>query len=247
MNSKKLSWLRYEVSRLTLLKQQLEQEITNLKELKKAELRNMAEENKRKAQDYRNELISTQKTLSRETENMLEVHNKLKSRFFAPTPEQVERFEVDIPTFLKEYCKTGIIKDACAKTNALTPITIKYLEKTDPMFKEDFDIAKAIFAELVSDEATTRALHGTETPIIFRGEVTSYEKMPDNRLLETVLKAQLPHLYDRKSLDRIPNADRPQINVNIVNFADDPSSIEASDPLSDGEVIDVENNTEKEN
>ena len=193
-------------------KQQLEEDIKQLEEEK-------ANIVKSKKKDIQNRAHSEHMRVVRETENMIDVHKDLKTRFFAPTQEQIDRFSHDIPIFLKSFAMTGSIKESCKATKSLDPCAVYYLQTNEPIFKEDFEIAKKIFATDLNDVATDRAVHGTLTPTTYQGEHVTDIKVPDNRLLETVLRANLPHLYDRKSLDRIPGQDKPQLNINIVNFA----------------------------
>ena len=102
----------------------------------------------------------------------------------------------------------------------LSQKTVHYYKAEDLTFEKDMQIAYSMFQDRVDGELTTRAFEGTETPIFYRGEQTTTAHIPDNRLLETVAKAHLPHLYDRKSMDRIPDHDKPQLNVNIISFND---------------------------
>lgn len=194
-------------------KQQLEEEIKQLEEEK-------AQIVAKKKKDIQNKAHSEFMRVARETENLLDTHRDLKSRFFAPTAEQVQRFEHDIPLFLTHFAEHGSINEACSQTKSLDRTTIYYLRQTEPNFKEDFEVAQQIFASRLQDEAKERAIHGTLTPTTFKGEHVDDIKMPDNRLLEAVLRAEVPEKYDRKSLDRIPDAKKPQLNVNIVNFND---------------------------
>lgn len=192
---------------------------------------------KRKAADKRH---SEFMRVKKETENMLDVHRELKSRFFAPTQAQIDRFDIDIPKFLKQYTKVGRITEACKGTH-LTPDVVHHLNNREPSFKEDFEIAKKIFADRLDDIATERAINGTPTPTTFQGQHVQDIDVLDNRLLETVLKAKLPEKYDRKNLDRIPDAKKPQLNLNIVNFnVPDPVMGNVSKVEDDGTIIRAE-------
>lgn len=192
-------------------KQQLKKEIQQLEEEK-------ANIVAKKRKDIQNKAHSEFMRVAKETENLLDVHRDLKSRFFAPTEEQKQRFEEDIPLFLTHFSEHGSISKACEQTKSLNLAAIYYLRQTEPNFKEDYEVAQQIFATRLQDEAKDRAINGTDTPTIFKGEHIDTVKMPDNRLLETVLRSEVPEKYDRKSLDRIPDAKKPQLNLNIINF-----------------------------
>lgn len=230
--------IKAQMTELRIRKREIERELENLEDY----YNQMSEEKKKEYQEKTNTLkanyASKAAQLARETEAMIKAHETLRKRFFEPTEEEKELFQEDIPNFLLAYAESGSIKDSCKSLKHLKPKDVYYLRQKEPNFKEDFEVAQEIFKDFVNDTLRERAIKGTKTPIIFRGEVVDHENIPDNRLLETLVKAELPHLYDRKSLDRIPDAERPQVNIQLVSFKGDDSQEPKINNI--GEVLEVD-------
>jgi hypothetical protein len=235
-----------DIAYLESYKRQLINDIQHLETIAVSSQRDKTIKAKEHFNKVRAELMSEQKRIVNETNRMLEVHKEIRSSFYAPTPEQEQIYTVERPQFLELYSKTGNISRACSmmsSSSRLTEKTVHYYKSEDQQFAKDMQIAYEIFQDRLDGELTSRAIDGTDTPIFYRGEHTTTHKIPDNRLLETVAKAHIPDKYDRKSLDRIPDHGKPQLNINILSFNDSTSSIEekaiglVSEVLDDGSVI----------
>lgn len=155
-----------------------------------------------------------------EVQAVLDAHVSLNKSYFLPTEQQKEFYNTQRPSFLEAYTETGNIVAACKLVPGLKPTTVIYYKKKDAQFKEDIDIAYEVFKDKIDAEVTERALNGQMEAVVFQGEVTTEVLKYDNRLLERAAAAHCPEKYDRAKLDRIPDATKPTLNLNIINFND---------------------------
>jgi hypothetical protein len=223
----------------TLLQQRIDlvAEIKNLK----AHRDQLVEEKKhlyeKRIKEIKGIYRSRVQKMAEDTHKLMEAQALIRKQIFAPSEEELEQINVKLPRFLEQFILLGNIKEACRKTPGLKPHTIYYLRKNRPEFKADFEIAKEMyedsFKDTLSNTIRKRAIEGTPTPIIHRGEETGSTLQKDNRLLESVAKAHLPEIYDRKSFQ---DKDDKQINIQINSFS--PQITDDSLPLV-GNVLSI--------
>ena len=99
---------------------------------------------------------------------------------------------------LKQLEKTGNLRGSCAKFG-VSEQTWFYHIKKDPVLKEMYDAAKGKALNRLTEVAHDRAINGTDKPVYYKGELVGHEKIYDNRLLETLLRAHDPDTYANKS------------------------------------------------
>jgi hypothetical protein len=86
--------------------------------------------------------------------------------------------------------------------------------RTDAAFRAAWAEATELGTESLEHEATRRAYHGVEEPVIYKGTQCGAVTKYSDTLLIFLLKARKPHVYR----DRAEDSSKPTtININIVN------------------------------
>lgn len=98
--------------------------------------------------------------------------------------------------FLKLVSETGSPTTAAAQLGMSYTTVRNYISK-DPLFKEQFEIARAIYQATLEQAAHERAVKGVKKKIYYQGAEIGEETVYSDRLLETLLKANDPDKYGK--------------------------------------------------
>ena len=98
--------------------------------------------------------------------------------------------------FLRVLGETASVSTACDRTG-LRRSTVYQLRNADPAFAERWAAAIDLGVEQLEDSAMKRAIVGVERPVWRGGEQVGTVTHYDNRLLQFLLKAHRPEVYDR--------------------------------------------------
>ena len=105
------------------------------------------------------------------------------------------------PLWLGWYAATGNKTTACQKA-AIPRSTADTRITNDPDMKALCVEAERIAADILQQEAHRRAVTGTNRPIYQGGKLVGYERQYSDKLMELLLKANLPDKFaDRQKLD----------------------------------------------
>ena len=95
--------------------------------------------------------------------------------------------------------KNGGNYAAAAASVGVSPATINYHTKNDPVFKERLEMAKLKACEAVEESITHRGIEGVDKDIYFKGEVVGTEKQYSDTLLMERARALMPEKYGKRS------------------------------------------------
>lgn len=128
------------------------------------------------------------------------------------------------------------ITAACVAANCSSSTAYEAKER-DELFRKLWDESLTYATDRLEGAAWTRAVDGVEKGIYGRdGEVIATEKVYSDKLLETLLKGNLPQKYRENSA--------PQVTVNVLNWsnggAELPQPVEDKGPLHELSEDDVE-------
>ena len=71
--------------------------------------------------------------------------------------------------------------------------------RDDALYRERFKLVKEIIADDMEEEVFRRAFFGSDTPVVYRGEITAWYKTYSDALAIFALKAMKPEVYNRSS------------------------------------------------
>lgn len=95
--------------------------------------------------------------------------------------------------------KNGGNQAAAAAKVGVSPATIQYHMKIDPVFEKKVYMAKLEAMNMVEEEITRRAIEGVEEDVYYKGEVVGKKKNYSDTLLLERARALDPQRYGRKS------------------------------------------------
>jgi hypothetical protein len=101
-----------------------------------------------------------------------------------------------LDAFLKHLGETCDVS-AAAERVGLHRSTLYKHKRTKPAFARRWAEALDMGVDRLQDHAVNRATVGLEKPVWYRGEQVGAVHQPDNRLLQFLLKAHRPEVYDR--------------------------------------------------
>lgn len=132
--------------------------------------------------------------------------------------------------FILSMRKLPMVTQACLEANC-SPKTAYAQRDLDPLFQSLWDESLTYATDRLEGAAWTRAVDGVEKGIYGRdGEVIATEKVYSDKLLETLLKGNLPQKYRENSA--------PQVTVNVLNWSN--GGAELPQPVEDKrEVIEM--------
>ena len=219
-----------EIKQLKKTKKTLTEEVKRLQssvntmatyEFNEAFIVNRAKEVDEKAKELEERKIENKNKLQviKETrKEILDLREEQKSSFWKVSEHERVMFEEERPAFLNALCEVGTITGALKKAKCTTPPrVITKLRKEIPEFDADIKIALDIFNDELHNEALDRALNGTERPAFYKGDFIGEFRHKNDKLLETVLKANLPEKYDRSKIDKLPDSGS-KVTYNIINY-----------------------------
>ena len=166
-----------------------------------------------------------------------------KARLWMP-PEQKESMEAELEefselfrplanpkqrAFLMAYVRTIGIRSAM-RLSGVERRNHYFWLKTDERYRELFDEAQQMIADLIEDEVLRRAAQGHDTPVVYRGDITGWYKSYSDRLALTVLKAMKPKRYHRLPDDGWPGG--PTAISITIQRPDDPTPEPANEPTT---------------
>lgn len=125
------------------------------------------------------------------------------------------------PVFLAEFRLTGMKLASCEAAEVTLP-TVAKARELDPEFEEDFQNAITAYKESLEVEAHRRAVEGWDEPVFSPkfGEAIGSVRKYDSRLLETLLRANIPEKFG----DRVQHDHKVSGGVLVVPAA--PVSLE---------------------
>lgn len=124
-------------------------------------------------------------------------------------------------SFIRHLEKLGVIKKALSAAKVGNGLHQRWLRE-DPDYAAAFANAKHRLAELLEDTAVDRALHGTDTPIIYQGAKTGSFKTYDNNLLKFLLTVKGGPEYRKREQApamQINNIDARQMILTAIQAA----------------------------
>ena len=98
--------------------------------------------------------------------------------------------------FLHNYMNSAGQVHKSAESAGVSPPTVLYWRKTDPIFKEAYDRAKEEVITVVEDEIIERAIHGTDKKIFFQGQYVDTVKQKSDLLIIFLAKKLNPEYRD---------------------------------------------------
>lgn len=126
-----------------------------------------------------------------------------------------------------------------AQAAGLTVRQVEYLYSKDEHFALDWDRAVTTAIARLKEIAYDRAVNGVPKPVIRKGEIVGWEKVPDNRMLMRLLEAEFPEKYDPK---RDTNADGSALTLVVVQFGSKEAQVNTPDNPNH-KVIDIGSDT----
>lgn len=119
------------------------------------------------------------------------------------TPKQKQK------QFLDKFCDLANISKA-AKAVKIGRQTVYDWIENSPDFKVEFDKACKVALGVLEDEATRRAVEGTQRPVFQNGKMVGKVKEYSDTLMIVLLKARAPEKYkDRQQIES------KNVNTNI--------------------------------
>ncbi len=98
--------------------------------------------------------------------------------------------------FLQNLAETADVTAAAERTG-LRRSTLYKMRRTRPAFARRWDEALHLGTERLQDKAMRHALQGVERPVWHAGRQVGTATQHDHRLLQFLLKAHRPEIYDR--------------------------------------------------
>lgn len=146
------------------------------------------------------------------------------SELFSPLANYKQR------AFLMAYVRTIGIRSAM-RLSGVERRNHYFWLKTDAHYRELFEEAQQMIADLIEDEVLRRAAQGHDTPVVYRGDITGWYKSYPDRLALSVLKAMKPKRYNRLPDDGWPGG--PSHLTITVKRPDEPKP----DPANESKTI----------
>lgn len=116
------------------------------------------------------------------------------------------RPEVIKMRFLELYMQTAHISKTC-DILGIAPRNIYRWKLDDPEFDENMRMAEQVAVMVLEDEATRRAVYGTDKAIYQGGKFMGWQREYSDALLITLLKAKAPHKYKERFSGELTGAD----------------------------------------
>lgn len=114
--------------------------------------------------------------------------------------------------FLELYATFGVMAKA-AKEAGVSPSTVSTLKNTDPNFAQACADAKLLYKGELEYAAYQRGVEGVDEPVYYQGQLVDTQKKYSDKILELLLKAEMPDKFiERKELSG-PGGQPLQINV----------------------------------
>ncbi|MDP2329908.1 MAG: hypothetical protein Q8M19_04335 [Reyranella sp.] len=101
-----------------------------------------------------------------------------------------------LDAFLQHLTETGDVSVAAERVGLHRSTLYKH-KSAKPAFARRWTEALEMGLDRLQDHAVNRATVGLEKPVWHRGEQVGAVRQPDNRLLQFLLKAHRPEVYDR--------------------------------------------------
>ena len=123
--------------------------------------------------------------------------------------------------FLKALAITKTVGAAASKAKISRQTHKDWLE-TDPAYLPRFKEVEEELADEIEEKVRERAFHGTDEPIVRKGEIT-WVKKPSDRLLELLWKVKCPELFVKKvPVPLHPSSDLTVAEAELIdNFTDE--------------------------
>jgi hypothetical protein len=116
------------------------------------------------------------------------------------------RPEVAKLRFLELYMQTAHIHKTC-EILGISPRNIYRWKIDDPEFDENMRMAEQVAIMVLEDEATRRAVYGTDRPVYQGGKLAGLVREYSDALLITLLKAKAPHKYKERFSGELTGVD----------------------------------------
>lgn len=115
-------------------------------------------------------------------------------------PNKQGRFTCQKKKKLLELVKRngGNVSAAAAKVG-VSPATVHYHQRVDPVFKDKLELSKLEAMNDVEEAITHRGLDGVDDPVFYQGEIVGSRKVYSDSLLMERARALNPERYGRKS------------------------------------------------
>ena len=106
--------------------------------------------------------------------------------------------------FLQHLVKNGGNQAAAAAKVGISPASVHYHMKVDPVFKEKVQLAKLEAMDMVEAAITHRGIEGVDEPVFYQGEQVGTKKVYSDTLL----------MERARALDSARYGKRSQVDVN---------------------------------
>lgn len=116
--------------------------------------------------------------------------------------------------FLMAYVRTFGIRSAMRLSGVERQDHYFWL-KTDARYAAIFAEAHQMLGDMLEEEAMKRAYLGTDTPVVYRGNITGWYKSYSDQLLMFMLRAFKPHKYHRVANDGYTGGPT-EINIRVM-------------------------------
>jgi hypothetical protein len=114
--------------------------------------------------------------------------------------------------FLSTLSEGSFIGRAC-EAIGVTRQAVWKLQRADPEFARQVEVARSVGASVLEDEAMRRGLQGVEKPIFQGGKLVGHVREYSDTLLLALLRAHLPEKYTERSKTELTGADGGPVKV----------------------------------
>ncbi|HEX2385090.1 MAG TPA: hypothetical protein VHL99_00915 [Candidatus Binatia bacterium] len=145
------------------------------------------------------------------------------SKLFRPLENPKQR------AFLMAYVRTLGIRSAMRLSGVERQDHYFWL-KTDARYADIFAEAHRMLGDMLEEEVMRRAYLGTDTPIVYRGTITSWHKSYSDQLAMFLLRAFKPQKYHRVAHDGYPGGPT-EINIRVLKPGEKLTDAEKQPPV----------------
>ena len=124
--------------------------------------------------------------------------------------------------FLAGYVRSKHTVTAAARLSGVSRYRHYEWMRNDPLYREHFEQARMILADMVEEEVYRRAYEGYDTPVIYRGEITDWYKSYSDALAMFMLRKLRPEVYRDNA--GLPFEGPTMINITAKRAGSDPDA-----------------------
>lgn len=108
--------------------------------------------------------------------------------------------------FIDKFCQTANVTKA-AKALKIGRRTVYLWLQNDKWFKKQMEEANVVALGVLEDEATRRAVEGTNKPVFYKGDMCGLVREYSDTLMIVLLKARAPEKYRERISNEVTGKD----------------------------------------